>query len=429
MTASASGERAVVIGAGVVGVNVGLALQARGFSVTIVDPLAPGTATSFGNAGCFATAEITPISMPGLIWSVPGMLLDPLGPLSIRWRSLPTLAPWLWRFWLSGTAPQAERATSALASLVSRVWDDWTPLIEEANLASLLRRRGGLFVYEAERGFAAASHEWSLRIRHGVKAEQIGAAAIRELEPALAPIYRKGYFVTDWGHTIDPAGLVSRLADHFRQRGGEILTARAERICFSEGRPHAIQLTPGTELGFERLVVAAGAWSKQLCRELGHNVPLETERGYNTTLSDPQVTLQRPVCCAEHSFVMTPMAMGLRIGGAVELANVAAPPNFARARALLTLGRQALPGLNTQGGREWMGCRPSMPDSLPVIGRSPRYPNVLFAFGHGHLGLTQGATTGRLIGELARGQPTAVNVAPFRIERFDDHDDRKLLRH
>ena len=151
---------------------------------------------------------------------------------------------------------------------------------------------------------------------------------------------------------------------------------------------------------------------------LGQDVPLDTERGYNTTLPRPGVELSRPVCVAERSFFMTPMAMGLRIGGAVELAGLEAKPNFARAKALLSLGAEALPGLNLADGREWMGFRPSMPDSKPVISRSPRHANVLMAFGHGHLGLTQGATTGRLIGELASSQPTSIDLSPFRIDRF-----------
>lgn len=148
------------------------------------------------------------------------------------------------------------------------------------------------------------------------------------------------------------------------------------------------------------------------------DVPLDTERGYNTTLPDPGVQLTHPVCPAESSFLMTPMAEGLRIGGAVELAGLEAPPNFARARALLALGRQALPALRTEGGREWMGFRPSMPDSMPVIGLSPRHDNVALAFGHGHLGLTEAATTGRLVAEMLSGVPTAIDVRPFRVDRF-----------
>ena len=354
-------DRAVVVGAGVVGVNVALALLTRGFDVTIIDPLAPGTATSAGNAGCFATADITPISMPGLIWSVPRMLADPLGPLSVQWRNLPTIAPWLWRFWRSAGRAQVERATAALGSLVGRLWDDWTPIFEMAGLGSMVRRTGGLFVYETERGSAAAQPEWALRIRYGVKVERVRAAAIHDLEPDLAPIFGDGYLVPDWGHVTDPELLVVQLAEHFRARGGAILAERAEQVRFNDGRAAAVRLGDGRELPFERLVVAAGPWSGALARQLGHKVPLDTERGYNTTLPDPGVTLTRPVCCAERSFVMTPMAMGLRIGGAVELASLHAPPNFARSRALLQLGREALPGLNTADGREWMGCRPPCP--------------------------------------------------------------------
>ena len=418
MNPAAAKDRAVVVGAGVVGVNVALALLTRGFDVTIVDPLAPGTATSAGNAGCFATADITPISMPGLIWSVPRMLADPLGPLSVRWRNLPTLAPWLWRFWRSAGRTQVERATAALGSLVGRLWEDWTPVIETAGLGDMVRRAGGLFVYETTRGFMAAQPEWALRRRYGVKVEHVRAPVIRDLEPDLAPIFGDGYFVSGWGHVTDPALLVARLGEHFCARGGAIVAQRAEQVRFHDGRATALQLGDGRELPFERLVVAAGPWSGALARTLGHKVPLDTERGYNTTLPDPGVTLTRPVCCAERSFVMTPMALGLRIGGAVELASLQAPPNFARSRALLQLGREALPRLNTANGREWMGCRPSMPDSLPVIARSPRDANLLFAFGHGHLGLTEAATTGRLIGELARDEPTVVDVTPFRIDRF-----------
>jgi D-amino-acid dehydrogenase len=408
----------VVIGAGIIGVNIALALQERGFAVTILDERPPGTATSKGNAGCFATAEITPISAPGLVWSVPRMLLDPLGPLTIRWRNLPTLAPWLWRFWRSASPAQFEQATRALASVVGRLWEDYEPVLAAAGLTDLVRRDGALFVYETERGFEAAGHEWELRLRYGVRAERVDAAAIRDLEPALAPIYRDGYFVTDWGHTLDPHRLVAGLADHFCRQGGTIRQARVTGFGFSGGAPRSVLLEGGEAVAFDQVVVAAGAWSKTLCAALGHKVPLDTERGYNTTLPHPGVALRRPVCPAERSFLITPMAMGLRIGGAVELASLEAPPNFARAKALLALGRYALPGLNTEGGTEWMGFRPSTPDSLPVIGRSPTHANVLFAFGHGHLGLTQGATTGRLIGDLAAGRPSVVDLAPFRIDRF-----------
>ena len=413
-----STNHAVVVGAGVVGINVALALRQRGFAVTVVDERGPGLGTSYGNAGCIATAEITPISMPGLIWQVPRMLMDPLGPLAIRWSYLPQLTPWLWRFWRAGTPARVRAITASLGALVGRAWVDWNEVIAAARIDDLFVRQGALFVYTTEEGFRAGDEEWALRRSHGVRTEVLDSAAIRELEPALSQRFQHGYFIPDWGHVLDPHRVVARLADHLRALGGDIRIARAQDIQFAEGRPGAVLLEGGDVLTLDALAICGGAWSRALCRRVTGDVPLDTERGYNTTLPNPGVQLTRPVCPAESSFLMTPMNEGLRIGGAVELAGLEAPPNFSRARALLELGRQALPELDTTGGREWMGFRPSMPDSMPVIGLAPSHANVALAFGHGHLGLTEAATTGRLVAELLSGVPTAIDVRPFRVDRF-----------
>ncbi|MBI3514645.1 MAG: FAD-dependent oxidoreductase, partial [Proteobacteria bacterium] len=317
-------RRVVVVGADIVGLNVALALRRRGHAVTVLDARGPGLGTSYGNAGCIAVAEITPISMPGLIRDVPKMLLDPLGPLAIRWRYVPRLLPWLWRFWLAGTPARVEAATRALGALVGRAWTDWDDVIADARLGDLFVRNGALFVYETEAGVRAAEPEWDLRRRHGVRLEPIDAAAIRTLEPALAPRFTRGYFVPDWGHVVDPYGVATRLAEHLRDRGGEIRVADVRDLAFVGGRPGAVVVNDGSAVPFDVLAVCAGAWSGPLCRRLGHAVPLDTERGYNTTLPNPGVMLSRPVCPAEGNFVMTPMAGGLRIGGAVELAGLAA---------------------------------------------------------------------------------------------------------
>jgi glycine/D-amino acid oxidase-like deaminating enzyme len=412
-------RRILVLGAGIVGVNAALALRKRGFAVTMVDDRGPGLGTSFGNAGCIAVAEITPISMPGLTWHVPRMLLDPLGPLAIRWQYLPELMPWLWRFWLAGGKRRVEEITAALGALVGRAWTDWDAVIAEAGIRDLFVKNGALFVYRTQAGFRDADYEWDLRRRHGAQAEAIDAPEIRQLEPALSPDYARGYFIPNWGHVLDPHKVVVRLAEHFRASGGEIRVGRARAVEFSGGKPTALRLEDGTALAFDALVVCAGAWSKTVCAWFGVNVPLDTERGYNTTLPHPGVKLTRPVCPAESSFLMTPMEMGLRIGGAVELAGLEAPPNYARAKALLELGRRALPGLDVSDGKEWMGFRPSMPDSMPVISPAPNHPDrVFFAFGHGHLGLTESATTGRLIAELVANETPSIDVKPFRIDRF-----------
>ncbi len=414
---AAAPERILVIGAGVIGLNCAIALRKTGAAVTVVDEKGPGEGTSFGNAGCIAIAEILPISTPGLIWDVPRMLLDPLGPLSIRWSYLPRLAPWLWRFWLAGGQARVARLTGVLASLTGRAWDDWRLVAEEAGIAHLIRQQGSLVVYDTDKGLAASAGEWAARADYGIRFEKLAGGELRELEPALSPHYRHGYLINDWGHVADPYRIVTGLAEHFLNQGGIILRGRIADFRRQDEKPVAALVEGAPEIAFDRVVIAAGAWSKPLCAKLGLDVPLDTERGYNTTIAKPGITVTRPITSAEGSFVATPMEMGLRIGGAVELAGLETPANFQRSRALLELGRRMLPQLDTGGGKEWMGFRPSMPDSLPVIGVSPRDRNVLLAFGHGHLGLTEGATTGRLIAALATGLPTVIDIKPFRVNR------------
>jgi glycine/D-amino acid oxidase-like deaminating enzyme len=409
-------RRVLVIGAGIIGIHCAIALRRRGFAVTVVDERGPGEGTSFGNAGCIALTGVTPIASPGLIWKVPGMLMDPLGPLAIKWSYLPRLAPWLWQFLRAGRPDRYDQITAALATLIGRVWTDWDDVIAQAGISDLFTRRGSLYVYETDQGFAGAAHDWELRFHHGIRAQRLDARQITELEPTLAPIFRHGYLVEDTGHVADPYKVVLRLAAHLQGIGGEIKRGRVVR--FEGATPKTVVLEGGDRLSGEAVVIAAGAWSKRLCKMLGVDVPLDTERGYNTTLPNPGAMPSRPICPAEHHFYITPMEIGLRIGGAVEFGGLDAPPNFARSKALLKLGQRVLPGINTDGGREWMGFRPSMPDSMPVISVSPREKNVFLAFGHGHLGLTESATTGRLIGEMVAGEKTSVDVTPFRADRF-----------
>jgi D-amino-acid dehydrogenase len=407
-----------VIGAGIVGVNCAIALQSRGLQVELIDPNPPGSQTSSGNAGCFAVSEILPVSLPGLIWRLPRMLMDPLGPLSIRWQEVPRLAPWLWEFWRAGRIDRVEAAVRVLAGLLQRTWVDYTPVLTAARLTHLVRQRGTLALFRSETAFRETQGEWNIRLRNGVRAELLDADGIRDLEPDLAPIFARGYFLTGWGHTIDPQKLTSGLAHYFESGGGKITQARVAAFTPKNGAPSIAICADGSKISFENVVICAGAWSKPLCHQLGYDVPLDTERGYNTTLPTPNVQLSRPICDVEYNYVVTPLAGGLRVGGAVELAGLKASPNFARSKALLELCRQALPGLNDEGGTQWMGFRPSMPDSLPVIARSRFHKNVFFGFGHGHLGLTEAATTGRLIAELVSGQPTCLDLVPFSIDRF-----------
>ena len=403
----------VVIGAGIVGLSAAYHLHADGHAVTVVDRDPQGDRASSGNAGGIGIAEIVPASVPGLIWRVPGWLVDPLGPLSVRWRHLPALLPWLWRFLRSGDRAEVERITAALATLAARCYDDLVPLLAVLGLSADLHRLGALTVYETTAGFARDRAEWDLKRRHGIVAEELTGDDAREREPALGPQVRHAIATPQWAHVSDPAEITRRLLQWLTAQG--VAVRRGEAIG-AEGR--TLRLADGGAVPFDALIVAAGAWSGRLARSFGDRVLLESERGYNTTLPAPSVELRAEVIFGERKFVATPLAMGLRIGGAAEFAGLEAPPNPARCDALLALAKLYLPGLRVEGGTRWMGHRPTTPDSLPVIGRSPRRRDVLYAFGHGHTGLTFGPTTGRLIADLVADRAPPLDLAPFAVERF-----------
>jgi glycine/D-amino acid oxidase-like deaminating enzyme len=417
--ASPSPVRCVaVIGAGIVGVCTARYLQRDGCRVTVIDPLPPGKGASFGNAGGIGVTEVVPLSIPGTIWRVPRWLLDPLGPLTIRWTYLPQLAPWLWRFWRAGTRRQVEAASRALASLLATAYNDYDILLGEAGVRDIVRRNGCISLYESEEALRRDALEWDIKRAYGVRVKRLGPEEIRQMEPDLAPVFAAGMFMPDWGHVADPYRVVTAIAETFVRNGGTIKAGRAVDFEIGPEGPRALLTDGGERIAFDQLVVAAGAWSRKLAGRLGSRVPLESERGYHATLPRPGVELRRMLHSAAGGFVLTPMAMGLRLAGTVELGGLKAPPNYARARVLVKRAKRFLPGLDAEGASTWMGHRAALPDSLPVIGRSPHFANLFLAFGHGHLGLTEGATTGRLIAALAAERPPGIDLAPFRADRF-----------
>lgn len=406
-------SRVIVIGAGIVGLSCAHALLADGHDVTVLDRDPPGDKCSFGNAGGIGVTEIIPASVPGLVWKVPGWLFDPLGPLSLRIAHFSKLVPWLLRFLRAGSWEEVERITAALSTLSARTYADLLPLLAELDLTEELHRVGALWVYETREGFEADGRFRELRRRHGLICEEISGDEARRMEPALGEAVRYAMFTPQWSHVSDPKRIVDRLRIHLKARGVAMVEADVTAIAGTE-----VITGGGRRLSFDRLVIAAGAWSGRLARLIGDKALIESERGYNTTLPSPGVALSREVIFAERQFVATPLDMGLRIGGAAEFAGLDAAPNYARSDALAELAKRYMPGIRTEGGRRWMGHRPTTADSLPVIGRAPKRGDVFYAFGHSHTGLTFGPTTGRLIAELVAGCKTSVDVTPFAIERF-----------
>jgi D-amino-acid dehydrogenase len=406
-----------VIGAGVVGIACASYLQRAGYRVTVVDSRPPGESCSFGNAGLISPGACVPFSMPDLLWQVPRFLADPLGPLAVRWAYLPQALPWLVRFLAAGRPRRVREVSRAMAALHGGCFDAYAPLVKAAGAADLIRQSGQLYVSKRENGAVGDALSRSLREEAGVKVEAIGPAELRQLEPALSPDYKSGLFFPENGYSLNSFRLVQVLAEQVVRDGGDILRRTVSRFRFDAHKPSAI-LTDAGEMPLDRLVIAAGAWSHHLTEQLGTAIPLEAERGYHVMLPNPGVRPRLPISNKDHSFAATPMENGLRFAGTVEIGGVDAPPDYRRAKVLLQHGKAMYPDLNSEGMTEWMGCRPSLPDGLPVIDVSPKFPSVFFAFGHSHYGLMGAAITGKLIAELAAGAPRSIDLAPYRASRF-----------
>jgi D-amino-acid dehydrogenase len=326
--------------------------------------------------------------------------------------------PWLWRFWRASRTERFTASTRVQVGLMRLAAEATRPLLEAAGAAHLLRDGGNLHLYESEAAWRRSLPGWQLRAAHGIDLQHVhGPAAIAPWQPGLAPSLVAGTFVPHWQTVVDPLQVALALAAAFESCGGRLRRAEVTALQPAFGAVR-VRLADGRHVDAQHVVVAAGAWSHRLARSLGDRIPLETERGYNTTLPPGAFDLRRQLTFPEHGFVVTPIAGGVRVGGAVELAGLDAPPNFARSRALLAKAERFLPGLRSEGGAQWMGFRPSLPDSLPVIGKATREPRVVYAFGHGHLGLTQAAATARLARELVFDLPPSIDLAPLAAARF-----------
>jgi D-amino-acid dehydrogenase len=405
-----------VIGAGIVGVSAALFLQRDGHRVTLIDREGPAAGTSFGNSGGVVTTSCAPLALPGMLRRVPRMLLDPLGPLVVRWRYLPWIAPWLLRLVQASHPARVEQIADALAALNRQVEAPWRALVRQAGVAELLHPAGWLKVYETDAGFAATQAERDLMTRRGLNFDVLDADALRQLEPGLAPIFKHGFHQFEGLFVANPGRVVQALAEDFVNRGGHLRIDEVTGFRL-EPRPYRLMTAGGGTIDADAVVLAAGAWSRGLAKQLGARVPLDTERGYHLMLPPAEPGLSRPSIHGEQGFALSPMDEGIRLCSQVEFAGLNAPPDFRRVRGLLPAAKRMLPGLATEERSAWLGFRPSLPDSLPVIGPSPRYADAYLAFGHGHLGMTQGPLTGRVVADLVAGRDPGFDLSPYRAHR------------
>ena len=406
-----------IVGAGIVGVNCAIALLKTGHSVTVIDRENPGDGCSFGNAGLLAASAFEPLASPGTLLQVPGWLLDPEGPLFIQWRHLPRLLPWLVRYAKDGAFGDRKVQRDGLHCLMSPSVELYTQLAQEAGVPDLVRQSGALYAYSSARKYAKDLSGFEARRERGYDFHHLDRAGIAEREPHLAPKYQWGYLIEDYGWVSNPGRMVKALAVYAETLGANFEKADVLDVEMGPDGPTSLNTNKGPR-AIDKLLVAAGAFSHQLSARFDDHVPLETERGYHVTIENPGVMPTMPVMDNEMKAWITPMEMGVRCAGTVELASLDAPLNERRAEVLLKLAKRMLPELDISQYTTWMGRRPTLPDSLPVIGPARSCSNVFYAFGHQHLGLTGAPATARLIAEIVAGRSPNQDISAFRVDRF-----------
>ncbi|MDZ4134315.1 MAG: FAD-dependent oxidoreductase [Paracoccaceae bacterium] len=414
MTQNVTTEIAV-IGAGVIGMTIALRLSHAGHDVTLVDPNAPGSGASFGNAGTIADYAVMPVGTPGVLKSLPSLLLDRNSPLAIRHSALPSLTPWLLRFARQSLPAAARRNAAAIAALVASAATSWEDLATEIDGAAILQRRGCLYLYETARAFRKAGADMACRRGHGINVDLISAGELASMEPGLPPVEGGAAFFPGAIFLSDPGRMMALLAAATSGAGARLITARAERLT---RRIDGVMVEgPGLRLHARRVVLAAGAQSRALAMQAGNRVPLDTERGYHVEWDMERPRLSRPASPSTRGFYLCPMSGRLRVAGTVELGGLTALPSPHRIRRLIAGARAIFPDLGAPS-RDWMGFRPSMPDSLPVIGPSRGGADVIHAYGHGHIGLTLAPVTARLVCDLIAGRTPELDLTPYLPGRF-----------
>lgn len=408
----------IVIGAGIVGASCAWHLRRRGAEVTVIDPVLPGQSTSYGNAGCISSSSISPFSYPGAIRQVPGWLLDPLGPMRIRWSDAPGLVPWFWRFWRAGKAERVDEICAAQKTLMASVSADYDEILRETGAEALRKASGLIMLYGNEAELAKDDWHYDIRRRFELPWQRLTSDELMNMEPDIR-LGEEGIAVLDpaWQHLLSPADVTRTIAETAFGEGAQWLQDRVQQVASNDAGV-TVTTVSGQQLKADFLVLATAVWTNSLIKQLDHTVPLVAKRGYHSMLSSPNVKVSHPLMSVSEYVVITPMRDGLRVAGTAEFTRIDAKPDYRRAKALLKHSQRFLPGLSGASVSEWMGQRPMMPDSMPVLGHLPGHHRVLCAFGHGHYGLTQGPTTGRIIADLVFGQTPHIDLAPFAADRF-----------
>ena len=405
-----------IIGAGIQGVCIGLQLIKKGIPVTIFDKNDPGSMSSYGNAGHFSPYAVVQLNRPDVIYDIPKMLLSSYGPLALKWNYIPKMIPWILKYLKSSTKKSMMHTTKYMHQILDLSLDAYDEILSEIDTTNLVEKRGIIYIW-TNKNLKSRNMEIKIRNDLGIKQRLLTKEEVLELEPNLNPVFDAGVIYDYAYHARDPKEITKKLFELFLKSGGKF--KKEEVLNVEQTKYNQTQVRTNTEkFNFEKLVLACGAFSKKLTDQLGENIPLDTERGYHVHYKDVDHLLKRPVIFLDRGFGMTPMNQGLRAVGTVELGGLDNPMSKKRIDYIDKCAKELLPQLGNFND-EWLGFRPTLPDFLPVIGPSLKNRNIIYAFGHHHLGWTLGAITGKIVSGIVNEEKTNLDLSPYSSSRFN----------
>lgn len=406
----------IIIGAGICGVSAALWLQRSGHDVILMDKSKPGMGASYGNAGLLAQWAIVPVTEPGLWGKIPRYLFDPMSPLFMKWRYLPKILPWLAEFLPKANAASAKATTDALIPIVLDSVEQHKALTNGTSAQNWIAESKFSYAYRDIKGFEKDAYGWACKEAAGLIPEVITGANVQDHEPICGPAIQCLAVLSGQGHILNPLGYITELCALFIDLGGRFIQTDVQDFERTGEKISAVFTDQG-RFDCDRIVVTAGIWSKPLMAKLGLKVPLETERGYHVMFKNPSELPKNPMMMTTGKFGVTPMAEGLRCAGTVEFGGIRLGPSKAPIRLLRHRVTEAFPNLTYESTEEWLGFRPSTPDSLPLIGEIGQ-SGIFTAFGHQHIGLTAGPKTGRLIADIIDKRSPNIDMSPYDPGRY-----------
>ena len=409
-----------VIGAGIQGVCVGLQLIKKGVPVTIFDRQDPLStdfkSASYGNAGHFSPYAVLQFNRPDVLYDVPKMLLSSYGPLALKWNYVPRLIPWIVNYLKKFNKKSMLHTAKYMHQICNQSLDAYEEIFQEIDTTNLVEKKGIIYVW-TNKNLKSRNLEIKVRKDLGIEQKLLNQKQILELEPNLKPVFDAGVIYETAMHAKDPHGILKKIFNLFMIKGGKFIQENITQIK-QTGENQTIIKSQKHEYKFEKTVIASGAFSKNLTDQLGENIPLDTERGYHVHFKDMSHLITRPVIFLDRGFGMTPMNQGLRAVGTVELGGLKNPPSKKRIQYIINCAKELLPQLKDHED-EWLGFRPTLPDFLPILGPSLKNKNIIYAFGHHHLGWTLGAVTGKIVSGIVAGEKTNLDLTPYSSKRFN----------